>query len=87
MAFPLIPVLIAVGVSFALSLAATLLMRPKTPGPGGQEVAELELPMAEAGVPIPVVFGTVTITAPNVLWRGERTTKTYSIDAEEAEDE
>jgi hypothetical protein len=32
---------------------------------------DFSLPTAEEGRPIPVVFGTVLITGPNVVWAGD----------------
>lgn len=64
---PITAILILASV-YALSVA----LAPKPPAP--QPPAALEdfsIPVAEEGRPIPVVFGTVTITGPNVLWYGD----------------
>lgn len=58
-------------IGLALSVISYLLApRPKTSKPN--EVQDLESPTAEAGRPIPVVFGTVLIESPNVLWYGDK---------------
>lgn len=49
-------------------------LMPKPKGPKPDEVADLEAPTAEAGRPIPVVFGEMTITGINYLWTGEKET-------------
>lgn len=67
-------------VSIALSFLAYLLApKPKQAKP--EAAAEMENPTADAGRPIPVVFGTVTIKGPNFLWYGEKTVKEYTVNA------
>lgn len=53
-------------------LAISYLLTPKIKKPKPPEVADLEDPTAEAGRPIPRVFGTVTVKSTNVLWFGEK---------------
>lgn len=56
--------------SLALMVVAYLIMpkiKQETP-----ETKDLEDPTAEAGRPIPVLFGTVTVKGLNVLWFGEK---------------
>jgi hypothetical protein len=53
--------------------------KPKRPKPG--PVAEIENPTADAGRPIPVVFGTVTIKGPNFLWYGDKDVRSFQIKA------
>ena len=64
-----------------VSLALNLLLapRPKTPKPDAAQ--DLELPTAEAGRPIPVVFGTITVKGLNILWYGEKSSKTSKVKA------
>ena len=63
-------------VSFALNVVAYLLQpKPKTSQPASTE--DMEDPTAEAGRPIPVLFGTMTIKGSNILWCGEKQTTTY----------
>lgn len=68
----LIPFLLrlAVGLVF-LTISYILAPKPKA---SVQETRELDNPKASAGAPIPVVFGTVTLSSPNILWYGEKTT-------------
>lgn len=46
-------------------------LAPKPPSPVPASIADFDVPTAEEGRPIPVVFGTVTITGPNVIWYGD----------------
>lgn len=52
------------------ALVATALA-PKPPQPKPPSLQDFDVPVAEVGRPIPVVFGTVLITGPNVLWYGD----------------
>lgn len=57
-------------ISLALMVVSYLLMpkvKQDTP-----ETKDMDDPTAEAGRPIPVLFGTVTIKGLNVLWFGEK---------------
>lgn len=72
MAFPFVAVALAIA-SVVLSLI--LMPKPKTPKPDAAK--DLDNPTAEAGKPIPVVFGTVTVKGLNVLWFGEKQIHTY----------
>lgn len=59
-------------IGLALSaLAYSLAPRPKSERPRAAGLDEFSLPTAEEGRPIPVVFGTVLITGPNVVWAGD----------------
>ena len=46
-------------------------LAPKPPAPKPASIKDFDVPVAEEGRPIPVVFGTVTITGSNVLWYGD----------------
>ncbi len=59
---------LAVAVTIAL-IAYALAPKPKKRTPDMSR--DLELPTAEAGRPVPVVFGTGTIKSPNALWYGD----------------
>lgn len=50
-------------------------MAPKPPSPKPAALADFNVPVAEQGTPVPVVFGTVLITGPNVLWYGDLNTQ------------
>ncbi len=60
-------------------LGYLLMPKPKTPKP--EAARDLENPTAEAGRPVAVVFGTLTVTGPNILWYGEKTLKERSVKA------
>lgn len=53
-------------------VAASYLLRPKPPKIKPAEVTDLEEPVAEAGMPVPVPFGTITIKGLNELWYGDK---------------
>lgn len=50
-------------------------LAPKPPSAKPAALEDFDVPVAEEGRPIPVVFGTVTVTGANVLWYGALTTK------------
>lgn len=54
-------------------ISAALAPKPKPPKPAS--ITDFELPTAEEGREIPVVFGEVWITGPNVLWYGDLASK------------
>lgn len=57
-------------IALALMIVAYLIMpKPKT---SSGETQDLENPTAEAGKPLPVLFGTKTIKGLNILWFGEK---------------
>lgn len=67
-------------ISVAIQIVAYIIMpKPKAPKP--EAAKDLENPTAEAGRPIPVVFGTVTIKGPNILWYGEKSINTFKVSA------
>lgn len=46
-------------------------LAPKPPTPKPASINDVNAPVAEEGKPVPVVFGTVYLRAPNVLWFGD----------------
>lgn len=62
-----IPLLLAIVFNVVAYLLAP---KPKRSQP--TETKDMDSPTADAGRPIPVVFGTVTIKGLNVLWYGEK---------------
>ncbi len=54
-------------------ISAALAPRPKPPQPASMDDAQV--PTAEDGREIPVVFGTCWISGPNVLWYGDMGTE------------
>jgi len=77
MPFTLATFLISLAVSVTLTVLAALIM-PK-PKPPKTEAQDFEDPKADAGRPIPVVFGTKTVKGLGLLWYGEKTTRKYEI--------
>ncbi len=74
------PFFVLLAVTVGLSILSYLLMpKPKAPKP--EAVKDLEDPTAEAGRPVPVVFGTITVKGLNVLWYGDKSSKTYKVNA------
>jgi len=62
----------------AILLATTALsmaLAPKPPKPKPAVLSDFDVPTAEEGRPIPVVFGTVTVKGANVIWYGDLGTK------------
>lgn len=67
-------------IGLALQVVAYLLMpQPKQPKPPAAQDADD--PVAEAGKPIPVVFGTLTVKGLNVLWFGDKSKNTFKVKA------
>lgn len=69
-----------IGLALA-SIALTLLLAPRPKLPKPDQVKDLDDPTAEAGRPIPVVFGTMTVKGLNVLWYGDKSFTTKKIKA------
>ncbi len=58
-------------IGLVLNIVAYLLApKPKRDQP--PETKDLDDPVAEAGKPIPVVFGTITVKGLNILWFGNK---------------
>lgn len=71
------PISLLVG-AIALQVVGFLLApRPAQPNPPNAE--DIQTPTAEAGRPIPVVFGDVRVTGLNVLWYGDLQTRTRQV--------
>lgn len=59
-------------VVFIVALALSYAMAPRPSEPIPPSVREASnIPTAEAGRPIPVVFGTYVVKAPNIVWYGD----------------
>lgn len=50
-------------------------LAPKPPKPKPATLDDFDFPTADENRPVPVVFGTVRVTGPNVLWYGDLGTK------------
>lgn len=70
----------ALAVAFAVNVVAYLLM-PKPKRAANPQSQDLREPTAEAGQPIPVAFGEITITSPNVLFYGDVSKRQYEVNA------
>ena len=57
--------LVLTAISYALS------PKPKNARPKAAGLDDFNLPTADEGRPIPVVFGTVLLRGPNVVWAGD----------------
>lgn len=57
------------------------LLTPKPKKEKPEEAKDMDDPTADAGRPIPVVFGTVTVKGLNVLWFGEKSKDTFEVEA------
>jgi len=59
-----------------LNLALSYYLRPDPPsGPSPASIEEVDVPTAEEGKPVPVLFGRRQIKAPNVVWYGDMNTE------------
>ena len=70
-------IFVAIG-ALVVGIAIAYLLRPKVPS-RNDATKDLENPTADAGRPIPVVFGTITVKSPNVLWFGDKSHRTYKV--------
>jgi len=71
-----IPLLLAIIFNVIAYLLAPKPKKQKPP-----EAKDLDNPSADAGRPIPVIFGTVTIKGLNVLWFGDKSKETKKVSA------
>jgi hypothetical protein len=69
-----IPLLIGIALS-----VVSYLLQPKPKQPKPPAASDLESPTAEAGRPIPVIFGTMTIKGVNTLWYGDKQVRAYKV--------
>lgn len=65
-----VPVLISLGLA-----VISYLLQPKPPGVKASGLSDFDIPSAEEGREIPVLFGTREITGSNVVWYGDLRTK------------
>lgn len=61
------PQIIAIIISYAISYFT----QPKQKGAKSALLSDFDLPTAEVGREIPVLFGTRDIKAPNIVWYGD----------------
>lgn len=70
--------IINVWVQIAIMIISAILsyaLAPKPMEPPKPSLEDFDFPTAEEGRPIPVVFGTVWISGPNILWYGDLDTQ------------
>ena len=68
-------VLLAIAVAL-LVISYALMPKPKQPKPQTQD---MDSPTAEAGREVPVIFGTITVKATNILDFTDKSIKTYEV--------
>ena len=61
------------------AVAYLIMPQPKREKP--PEVQDMDNPTADAGRPIPVVFGTVTVKGLNVVWYGDKNIRNTEVSA------
>lgn len=66
-------------IGLALTVVSYLIMPKPRTNMQPQETKDWDAPTADAGRPVPVVFGTLTIKGLNVIWYGEMSTKTEKV--------
>jgi len=54
-----------------IAVVVAVALSPKPPNARPGSLTDIDVPTAEEGRPIPVVFGRVTVTSPNVVWYGD----------------
>lgn len=65
-------------VSLIINVVAYMIMpKPKQAKPPAAQ--DMEDPVAEAGKPMPVVFGTILVKGLNVLWFGNKSIFKYKV--------
>lgn len=63
----------------ATVVMAALAPKPQTPKPA--DISDFDAPTAEEGRAIPVVFGTVLLSGPNILWYGDLRTTPIQVES------
>lgn len=75
------PLLAQIGIGVALQIIGFLLMpKPKAPPPPSTD--DLENPVVAEGQEIPVVFGTITIKDPAIIWWGQKQSRSRTIESD-----
>lgn len=75
-----IPFLAQLLIGFGLAVLGYILL-PKPPGPKPPSLSDFEAPTAEAGRPIPVVFGTITVSGLNNMGDWDKDINEREVDA------
>ncbi len=63
-------------IMIVVSVISYMLM-PKPKTGSGDQSQDLRKPVAEAGIPVSVAFGDVTVLEPNTLWIGDIRKRKY----------
>lgn len=71
-------VIVQIAIAVAL-LVVSYAMQPKPPKQKPPQVGQLDEPTADAGRPVPVVFGTVLLKSPNLIYSGYKDKYTYEL--------
>lgn len=79
-----LPALLVQGLLFVASTLLGYLLRPRPDKPQPKGLSDFELPTADASRAIPVVFGSVKVTGPNVIWFGNLGVEPFQIDGKDA---
>lgn len=67
-------------IAVAMNVIAYLIQpKPKQAKP--EAAKQSETPTADAGIPVPVPFGTITAKGLNVMWYGDQNMSTYQVKA------
>ena len=56
---------------FVITSILSYALQPKPPAPKPASLQDVQAPTADDGREIPVVFGTVWVRGPNLLWYGD----------------
>lgn len=55
----------------ATAIIVSIILRPKPPNQKPPSLDDFQIPTADEGRPIPVIFGRVVSTGPNIVWWGD----------------
>lgn len=58
-------------VLMVVSTIISMVFRPKPIPPAAAALSDFTVPTADPGRPIPIIFGTVLVKGPNVVWFGD----------------
>ena len=74
-----LPGWIVYGLYWAAAQLVSIALRPKQDKPQPKGLSDFEVPTADAARSIPVVFGSVKVTGPNVIWYGNLGAEPFQI--------
>lgn len=80
MVFQFVPFVVKLLITIAIQAAGYALLAR-----GGKQMSQkfenMESPTAEEGAPVPVLFGEMWVSSPNILWTGDKETTKRKIKA------